>query len=121
MNKKRFTLTEDHVKLIRRMYVSWCGDEYGAPEINPKRPYGNSDVTSDIAQILGWVDIEGMDEETQDEFYEGSEYEQLCERAETIHRETEAALSVVLATGSFVPGVYQSDAYSDDWELVDFP
>jgi len=42
-DKIRFELTEQHLKLIRRMtvrYNDYC--EFGAPEIDPKRPYGNS-------------------------------------------------------------------------------
>ena len=36
------------------MIVQWRDCEYGAPEINPKRPYGNSSVELDICEILGW-------------------------------------------------------------------
>lgn len=60
-----FKITKEHVKLAKRMYVGWQNCEYGAPEIDPKRPYGNSDVEGDVAQILGWkVDKEnGLTEE----------------------------------------------------------
>jgi hypothetical protein len=56
-----FVVTEDHLKLARRMVVGWCGDEYGAPEIDPKRPYGNSNVVRDMREILGVA--EGLDDE----------------------------------------------------------
>ena len=46
-----FTLTADHITLLRAMYVGWCGDEYGAPEIYSKRPYGNSDVASECIRL----------------------------------------------------------------------
>src|SRR6266568_5645220 len=40
-----FTVTEDHLKLLRHAYLYWeYGEGYGAPAIDPKRPYGNSDV-----------------------------------------------------------------------------
>ena len=39
-----FTLTVDHITLLNNMWVDWSDVEYGAPEIDPKRPYGNSDV-----------------------------------------------------------------------------
>jgi hypothetical protein len=55
VSAQRFTLTREHLKLARRMYVEWDNCEYGAPAINPKRPYGNSDVEGDIAEILGWA------------------------------------------------------------------
>ncbi len=49
----RFILTDEHVKLLRQANVSWDGCEFGAPGIDPKRPYGNGDVHSDIVEILG--------------------------------------------------------------------
>lgn len=53
--KAAFQMTEDHLKLLRRSYVrkelSDC--EFGAAEIDGKRPYGNSDVLRDIAEIIG--------------------------------------------------------------------
>ena len=48
-----FTVTEDHLKLLRHVHLYWdYGEGYGAPAIDPKRPYGNSDVERDIAEIL---------------------------------------------------------------------
>jgi hypothetical protein len=47
-----FTLTENHLKLLQKMWVGWSTCEFGAPEIDPKRPYGNSDVIGDIHEIL---------------------------------------------------------------------
>ena len=49
---KKFTLTENHIKLLCRAYVGWNGAEFGAPSIDPKRPYGNSDVLHDMGDIL---------------------------------------------------------------------
>jgi hypothetical protein len=94
-----FTVTGDHLKLARRMYVGWLDDEYGAPEINPKRPYGNSDVPSDIADILGR-------DMSDDDAY-------------AIHREMETVLQIALVTGRFEAGEYEVDAYSVAWERVD--
>lgn len=39
-------------KLLKRAYVGWEDSETGAPCINPKRPYGNSDVAEDVREIL---------------------------------------------------------------------
>lgn len=49
-----FTVTEDHLKLLRHIRgVRWDpGEGFGAPFINSKRPYGNSDVPRDVAEIL---------------------------------------------------------------------
>src|SRR5215510_593730 len=48
---ERFTVTDDHLRLLRRAYVFWDETEFGAPGINAKRPYGNSDVYGDIVEI----------------------------------------------------------------------
>ncbi len=104
-----FELTEDHLKLIQNMYVSWDACEYGAPAIDPKRPYGNSFVEGDIAEILGW----DMPDEDDDNWNEDEE-EATKERAEKIHKETETALQIILVTKSFAPGKYiKKDRYDD--------
>lgn len=104
-----FTLTEDHLKLLQNMYVGWSCSEFGAPEIDPKRPYGNSDVIGDIHEILtgtysSWEDIP----------------EELKEKYNKLHKETETALEIILHTRSFVPGRYRkSKPYGRDWELIE--
>lgn len=96
-----FRLTEDLVKLLRSSCVNrdLSGCEYGAAEIDPKRPYGNSDVEGDIAEILGWkVDpIEGPTREQQME-------------AAAIHAETPRALQFILDAGTFEPGTYRRES-----------
>lgn len=51
-----FELTEDHIKLVRAMYFERSNIEFGAPGVDPKRPYGNSSVIRDIVDILDDVD-----------------------------------------------------------------
>ena len=46
-------MKEEHLKLLKEMYVGWNECEFGAPEIDPKRPYGDSDVYEDMNKILG--------------------------------------------------------------------
>ena len=51
---ERFEVKEYHLKLIKRLNFSgWDGCEFGAPAIDCKRPFGNSDVYRDIFDILG--------------------------------------------------------------------
>ena len=50
--RRDFTVTDEHLQLFRRAHVFWDEAEFGAPSINPKRPYGNSNVYADIAEIL---------------------------------------------------------------------
>jgi precorrin-6A/cobalt-precorrin-6A reductase len=55
-NVTEFTVTEDHLTLLRHARVSWDEAEYGSPSIDAKRPYGWSDVEGSIAQLLDWPD-----------------------------------------------------------------
>lgn len=99
MSMEFFELLQEHVELSRHMYVGWQDCETGAPEINPKRPYGDSDVAVSVGEILGWdVDLEDDDGECMsDENYR---------RADKLHREMETALQIILDTGSATAGRY---------------
>jgi len=90
---KTFEFTADHLKLLRTMYVGWQDCEYGAPEIDPKRPYGNSDVEPDIHEILtGETEYELTDEQR--------------ERYAQLHRETQTAIQIMLQLGQVQLGAY---------------
>lgn len=111
---KTFVLTEDHLKLLGRMWVGWQDCETGAPEIDPKRPYGNSSVWRDVAEILGWevpeAETAGADEER----------ETLRKRADMLHRETEDALQICLQFREFRLGTFRERPYSwPRWERVE--
>lgn len=94
---KIFEVTEDHLKLLKHSHIIWRASEYGAPAIDPKRPYGNTSVESDIAEILEW------DKEDS-------------QRAEKIHRQLETVLQIVLVTQTFQPGLYNLiNEYTTDW------
>lgn len=56
--RKKIDVTANHIKLLRHAIVQWQPDEYGAPEIDPKRPYGNSDVEGDLEELLPHLDEE---------------------------------------------------------------
>ena len=108
--RERFVLGEQHLKLLLKMNVSWDACEFGAPCIDPKRPYGNSDVLSDMAKILG---IEGKICPHCDTPLE----EQEEGRLNSLHIEMEIALQVVLSTQSFKAGTYTASKYGNDWIL----
>jgi hypothetical protein len=109
-----FTLTEDHRKLLRRMRLQWQWCETGAPEVDPKRPYGNSNVYVDVAEILGW---EMPPEDATD-----LEYERWADgmraRAAKIHAETLLAMQVLLSTGRDTPGRYVRRGRWCPWETA---
>ena len=103
-----FTVTDEHLRLLRRAYITWDGTEFGAPQIDPKRPYGNSNVYGDIAEILGLVDGEW-----QDELEEDWPPPELEWRFLRLHVETAIALQIALATGEFRTGRY---VRNDEWD-----
>lgn len=107
---KRFTVTDEHLRLLRHAYISWDESEFGAPGINAKRPYGNSNVFADIAEILGVPDSEWMDageEPTLDAEW----------RFLRLHVETAIALQIGLATGEFRTGQYvRGNEWDDNWK-----
>jgi hypothetical protein len=107
--KRYFTLTEEHIKLLRRANVGWEDSEFGAPSIDCKRPYGNSSVYNDIAEILG---IEPDDAENQD--FSSDQFDRMA----LLHKETQTALQVFLTTGQMIEGEYEADRYRDDWKLM---
>lgn len=108
MKNEKFTLKQDHLTLLNHMWVGWSDSEYGAPEIDPKRPYGNSDVARDVADLLGWEydDDEGLTDKQR-------------KTADELHSQTGIALQIILATQSFKLGTYvKKDKYDDrSWEL----
>jgi hypothetical protein len=112
-NTTEFTITDEHLKLSRRMYVGYndyC--EFGAPEINPKRPYGNSSVHSDMMEILGIEDPrdpDGYDDLPED----------LEARLDRLHREMQVVLQIWLCTGVIQTGVFVRTSQYDDltWKL----
>lgn len=97
---KLFQLTENHIKLLNRMYVYWDNGAYdGSPCIDSKRPYGNSGVVNDIYEIVHGKEWDYDEHEEMPEEI----YEQMLE----IHRETATALQIVLCMKSFEPGTYE--------------
>src|SRR5258708_23718124 len=110
----KFTVTEDQLKLLGHAWVVWDeGEGYGAPGINPKKPYGNSYVQRDIARILDAPDGD-WELEDGEKAYVTPEAE---ERFTRLHVETMVALQIVLATGEFRPGRYLREApWGIDWQ-----
>jgi len=111
---KEFEVTDEHIKLLRAMEVDWDDAEFGAPIINPKRPYGNSDVFKDMFKILGMtLKVGGKEIEI-----EGSLPLSIVDELFDLHKELEIVLEICLRTGSFEPGIYRTDKKSDDWKRI---
>ena len=110
-----FTVTEPHMKLLGRMYIGYNGwTEFGAPEVDPKRPYGNSDVYDDIAEILG---LEVGEDQWGDRQFSKDQIEYM----DTVHRQMETVLQILVRNASegISPGVYATTSrYSNDWKRL---
>ena len=97
-----FTITENHLKLIKRQNVKFnYWTEYGATEIDPKRPYGNGYVESDIGEILGLEPDELEPDGSR------SYSEELKAELYLLHVETTIALQICVQLLTFEIGNYR--------------
>lgn len=102
-DKVVFQLRWEHLELMKHSYMSWNESEFGAPTIDPKRPYGNGDVVTDIWEIISKKTTEGPS----------------VRECLGLHREMDTALQIVLVTQSFDVGQYVKDKYWNNWRLVE--
>ena len=132
MEKERFEIKPEHLKLLQRFMVGWGYCEFGAPEIDQKRPYGNSDVHQDMIEVLGfetlkdgiykfklfgkeWL-LKGEDEHNI--YLDGADEEKLTNELDKLHKETEIALQICLRTQSFEVGKYETEKYFTKWKKI---
>jgi len=126
----RFEVTEDHLRLLRRTFVGWDDSAYhGAPAVGIKRPYGNSDVVTDLAEII--VPVEG-DDELDDYASFTREGELKSVRTKDgreltqddllrLHREMELVLQILASNLEIAPGLYLKTRMYDSlsWRRVE--
>ena len=113
MAKEKFTVTEEHIKLLKNSYISWNDGEFGAAGINTKKPYGNGNVLSDLAELL---DIpNNKRHEDDDAYYKPQD----LERIENVHREIETVLQILVTncTDGLKTGTYIKDEYGVSWKF----
>ena len=89
------TVTSEHLKLLQAMYLRWEDCEYGAPAVDCKRPYGNSDVEADILELLG---------ENRNEDYDDSFSRTQREYARRLHHEMLSVMQHLLSNLSIKVG-----------------
>lgn len=108
--KQYFTLTENHIKLIRNLWI----EDYGeGPTVDPRRPYGNSDIEKDIVRILELPTF-------TDRYGEESFTEETSNNAIQYHREMVRALQIMCTLSDIKPGIYRQveEWDSRSWEKV---
>jgi len=105
-----FELKQYHVDLLTNAnidYVSGC--EWGWLGLDCKRPFGNGDMTGDMAKIMG---IEQIETDEGPQWPKGT-HEKMVKIFE---EELPIALEVILESKSFEPGVYEKEEYMGTWE-----
>lgn len=115
MLNELFTVTDDHMKLLPRLHFDWDDQMYsGAPVVDIKRPYGNSDpIYYDVPVILGMITPGPETENAYQVLTEEQVYH--CKK---VHREMEYVLQILCFMGSVRPGEYQKDPYRDtSWRV----
>lgn len=110
---QEFELKQVHLDLLQNTFIDWEDCEYGAPSIDCKRPYGNSDVEDDIAEIIKLKKKGNWD------YSEECWNEKASHFLSDLHRQTQLALQIILHCKTFRLGKYQkTDKYSQDWKFV---
>jgi len=100
-----FTITANHLKLLHQFNIHWEDCEYGAPSVDCKRPYGNSSVEEDIAEIIGLEMLE--DDDGEKHFPKGGR--DVCRK---LHKEMQTVLQIICATMQISEGNYiQEESY----------
>jgi len=102
MNKETLLVTDKHLKLLKRMYVGWNTAYFGAPEIDPKRPYGNSDIYDDINEVAEF----GYSHEDW-ENYTDEQYQIM----DKLHADMEYCLQILINNLSIDEGWYEQVDY----------
>jgi hypothetical protein len=109
---KKFTVKEEHIKLLQHMWVWFDDNAYmGAPAVDIKRPYGNSSVLEDIGEIIGEKpaamdgDYPIYSDKQQDSF-------------KALHEEMGDVLQILVRNLGIKPGVYECDDYDVNWRPV---
>ena len=93
------TIRDEHLLLLKKVKWIFLSGEYGAPAIDPKKPYGNSDVESDIMDILKNLHCSTC----------GHELNFDKEECAKLHYELQYVLEIITQLNTFELGTYKKD------------
>jgi hypothetical protein len=119
-----FELKEEHIKLLQHMYFQFDESAYeGAPCVNFKRPFGDSDILEDMMHILDFTpshaeDICFCEEDDCENFHEDDELELSESEIKylmDIYQGTHIALKIITHLKTFETGKYICN-YHNQWE-----
>lgn len=108
---RKLKVTENHIKLLKELYIGWEDCEFGAPCVDCKRPFGNSDVYGDMAEILG---IKLANQEENFELY-NRQIDSLAKG----YRDLQDCLQILVRNLSIEVGEYERDDYDTNWRKVE--
>lgn len=112
----------EHLILLRNANVSDAGSYTGTPGLDPKRPFGNSDIEADMLELLlpdlyarYRSELDTGDEDLAEEMLGG-----LREDFRRLLAELTGVLQVCLDNQSFETGVFRRPRYSfaESWERL---
>lgn len=110
---QEFTVTEHHLKLAKNFYISWNDCESGSPTIDPKRPYGDSDLVDSMAEVLGIEKNKDNFDDEDEEFWTDEFYDKM----QDLHKQMLVVVQIIFCTGRFEVGKYKKeDEFSSKWE-----
>lgn len=99
--RSKFTLTEDHLKLLSHVNIEWDDTCYdGAAGMDLKRPYHTKyDLAINICFLVGWI--------TYDQLLKQKATKRLQQKAMALHRDMQYVLQIVLIGRTFELGKYE--------------
>lgn len=125
-NLTEFEIKLIHLKLLKEMNIGWDDCEFGAPCVDPKRPYGNSDGVSDVARVIGFertketVEFKPEDAKEYDninDYLENTDWtEKSYDYLFNLHKDMQIVLQICLQTLTFKTGKYKRKNTYSDWE-----
>lgn len=115
---KTFTITENHLKLVQQLYFSDGSDYSCAPEVNQKRPFGNSDWEWDAFEILHPEQATKL-RALWNEGLADDQYDKLCVAANKYMSDLVTVLQICTKTLAFEAGTYQCEQYTTNWVKVE--
>jgi len=108
---RTFTVTDDHLKLVKRFNIGWNDDEFGSPSVDCKKPFGNSSVYEDMAEILGIT--------LPDSYDEHEKYDMATRPLNRLYYEDlPIALQILCCNLSLEAATYVAEGSSNNWEKL---
>jgi hypothetical protein len=116
-----FTVTQDHIALLQNTEWEWLSLKlgrwvFGAPCVNSQRPYGHTQIATDICQIL----------EIEIPQYDTDEWLEIERDVLAIHLETLTVIKILMSNimKGILPGTYvfhdETETHLAHWKRAIF-